>query len=75
MTLQVLGGSLDILCVDGVTRSGFAMRVNDGVVEFINEDAERLTGATKAERIVGGNLFDVDGIGAAFRLYRAAEDS
>ena len=73
MTIQVLAGSLDVLCADGITRSGFAMRVSDGVVEFINRDLERLTGATKAERIVGGNLFDVNGIGAAFQLYNAAE--
>lgn len=73
MTVQVLAGSLDVLCADGVTRSGFAMRVVDGAVEFINQDLERLTGATKAERIVGGNLFDVEGIGAAFKRYNAAE--
>ena len=75
MTLQVLAGSLDVLCVDGVTRSGFAMRVSDGVVEFINQDQERLTGATRARSIVGGNLFDLDGIGVAFRRYNAAEDA
>ena len=73
MTIKVLGGSLDVLCADGITRSGFAMRVADGVVEFINHDLERLTGATKAERIVGGSLFEISSIGAAFQLYNEAE--
>jgi|TARA_B100000085_G_C18459299_1_gene478221 PAS domain-containing protein len=75
MSLHVLAGSLDVLCVDGVTRSGFAMRVSDGVVEFINQDLERLTGPTRAQRIVGGNLIDFAGIRSAFRSYNAAEDS
>ena len=73
MTLRVLGGSLDVLCVDGVTRSGFCLRINDGVVEFINQDEERLTGPTKAVSIVGGNVFDLGGVGAAFKRYKAAE--
>ena len=73
MTLRVLGGSLDVLCVDGVTRSGFCMRINDGVVEFINQEEERLTGPKRAVSIVGGNLFDLEGVGAAFKRYKAAE--
>ena len=75
MTLEVLAGSLDILCVDGVTRSGFCMRIVDDEVEFINQDLERLTGATRAQSIVGGDLFDLEGVGLAFRRYNAAEDA
>lgn len=75
MTVQVLAGSLDVLCVDGVTRSNFCMRIVDGAVEFINQDLERLTGATRVERIVGGNLFDVAGMRSAFELYKEAENA